>query len=301
MKNYLTKISFFVLPILLTLVFLEFYIRSKPNDYSYKNKYLTENAKDIETLIIGSSHSFYGIDPQYFSMNTFNAAHVAQSLKWDYFIFDNFKDRMTNLKFLIIPISYFSLFYDLEGGDADWRIKDYKIYYDADGPSWKYNFEILNRKIVPLVIHAYKLFSGEDHGINCTDLGFGKRTALVDIDMDTSGKTAAEIHTVENFDDYDSNIEILEKFIIDCRSMDVKVLLISLPSWETYRKHLKADQLKKTVDACLDLSGKYDNVVYYSFFNDRRFVLEDFANADHLNDKGAEKISRLLDALIVAP
>ncbi|NOR45516.1 MAG: hypothetical protein GQ534_08010 [Candidatus Delongbacteria bacterium] len=298
MKSYIYKISIFLLPLLAVAIFLEIYIRNKQNDYSYKNTYLTKNAKYIKTLILGSSHSFYGIDPQYFSMNTFNASHVAQSLKWDYFIFNKFKDKMTNLKHVIIPISYFSLFYDLEGGDADWRIKDYKIYYNAEEPSFKYNSEVLNRKLVPLLMKFYKSFTVEDKGIYCSKLGFGKRSALKDVDMESSGKTAARIHTVENFDAFDSNLKILEKFISDCKEMNVNVLLISLPAWETYRKHLNKDQLKKTVDTCLDLSGKFDNVKYYSFFSDTRFVIDDFANADHLNDQGAEKISKYIDQIL---
>ncbi|MDA3838717.1 MAG: hypothetical protein PF574_07020 [Candidatus Delongbacteria bacterium] len=298
MKSYLIKISIFLIPIMAVAIFLEVYIRIQPNDYSYKNEYLTTNAKDIETFIVGSSHSFYGIDPQYFSMNTFNAAHVAQSLKWDYFIFDKFKDNMTSLKNVIIPISYFSLFYNLEGGDADWRIKDYKIYYDADEPSFKYNYEIFNRKLVQLVIKAYKIFTGEDKGVNCSDLGFGSRTALLDIDMESSGKTAARIHTVENYDAFSGNLRILEKFINDCNQMDVTVLLVVLPSWKTYREHLDADQLIATESYCFELSHKFKNTYYYSFLEDRRFKLEDFANADHLNNKGAEKISRFLNMII---
>ncbi|MCK5760690.1 MAG: hypothetical protein KAH33_05315, partial [Candidatus Delongbacteria bacterium] len=295
---YLFKISLFILPLLAVAIFLEVYLRNKLNDYSYKNEYLTNNAKDVETLIFGSSHSFYGIDPQYFSMNTFNAAHVAQSLKWDYFIFDKFKDKMTNLKHVIIPISYFSLFYELEGGDADWRIKDYKIYYDAEEPSFKYDSEVLNRKLVPLLLKFYKSFTGEDKGIYCTKLGFGQRSVLKDVDMELSGITAAKIHTVENYDSFDGNLEILEKFLSDCKERDIKVLLIIPPAWETYKEHLNVIQMKKTVDACFDLSGKFENVTFLSLFDDRRFGIDDFANADHLNDKGAEKISRILNKLI---
>ena len=298
MKSYLIKISIFILPVIVIAVFLEVYIRNQPNDYSYKNTYLTTHAKDIHTLILGSSHSFYGIDPQYFTKNTFNAAHVAQSLKWDYFIFDKFQAKMINLQYVIMPISYFSMFYELEGGDADWRIKDYKIYYDAEGPSFKYNFEVLNRKFVPLFLKFYKSFTGEDKGINCSTKGFGNRTELIDMNIVTSGKTAAKIHTVENFDAFDGNVEILEKFISDCKEKNIKVLLVVPPAWETYKEHLNAEQMKKTVDACFDLSGKYENVTFLSLFDDIRFNIDDFANADHLNDSGAEKISLILDKII---
>lgn len=298
MKNYLIKISIFLIPILAVAIFLEVYIRIQPNDYSYKNTYLTENAEEINTLILGSSHSFYGIDPQYFTDKTFNAAHVAQSLKWDYFIFDKFRDKMSNLKNVIIPISYFSLFYEMEGGDADWRIKDYTMYYNAEEPSFKYHFEVFNRKLAQLVVKAYSIYTGEDKGVNCSSNGFGNRTALLDIDMESSGKTAAKIHKAENFDSYGRNYSILEKLIYDCESKHVKVLLISLPAWETYKKYLDPVQLKMSNQACIDLSVKYDNVVFYSFFNDARFVIDDFANADHLNNVGAEKISRILDGII---
>ena len=73
MRKFSIKTLLFVVPILLLAVIIEIFLRLIPNDYLHKKKYLDAHSCDIETLILGSSHSFYGIDPNYFSNNTFNA------------------------------------------------------------------------------------------------------------------------------------------------------------------------------------------------------------------------------------
>ncbi|MDR2410253.1 MAG: hypothetical protein LBE13_19380 [Bacteroidales bacterium] len=84
MRKFIVRTFLYLLPVLLFLILLEILLRNIPNDYSYKKKYLDTQFCNIETLILGNSHSFYGIDPVYFSTNTFNAAHVSQSLDYDY-------------------------------------------------------------------------------------------------------------------------------------------------------------------------------------------------------------------------
>ena len=84
MNKFITKLIIFCLPILLGTLVLEVLLRNIPNDYSQKKEYLDENSSEIETLILGSSHSFYGLNPKYFSSKTFNASHISQSLNYDY-------------------------------------------------------------------------------------------------------------------------------------------------------------------------------------------------------------------------
>lgn len=108
MEKFLRKTTLFIIPILLGLVFCEHFLRKIPNDYSFKNEWLSNNARTIQVLNMGSSHAFYGIEPNLFSCKAFNAAHVSQSIKYDHFIFSKFVNDMDSLKVLVLPISYFS-------------------------------------------------------------------------------------------------------------------------------------------------------------------------------------------------
>jgi hypothetical protein len=67
MKKFLFHLSKIFLPILFFFLVLEIAIRKTPNDYQLKKEYLDKNAAEINTLILGSSHTFYGLNPEYFS------------------------------------------------------------------------------------------------------------------------------------------------------------------------------------------------------------------------------------------
>ena len=82
-----SKTIYISLPILVVAILMEILLRNMPNDYLFKKKYLDEHSSEIQTLILGSSHSFYGIDPAYFNSKTFNASHVSQTLNYDLEIF----------------------------------------------------------------------------------------------------------------------------------------------------------------------------------------------------------------------
>ena len=68
-------------------------------------------SENIKALFLGSSHTYYGINPEYFSRNSFNMSQMSQSLDLDYKILEKFEGRLSNIEYIILPISYFSLFY----------------------------------------------------------------------------------------------------------------------------------------------------------------------------------------------
>src|SRR5690606_14956820 len=98
------QLLIFSIPILLSLLFLEVFVRQIPNDYSYKRDYLDKNANLVETLFLGNSHIYFGINPEHMGPNTFNGAHISQSLDYDYKILSKYQDRWKELKFIIIPM-----------------------------------------------------------------------------------------------------------------------------------------------------------------------------------------------------
>ncbi len=123
-------------------------LRKIPNDYKYKADYLKENGKQIETLILGSSHTFTGLNPKLFTNKTFNAAHSAQSLDLDYKIFEQNRKYLPNLKTIIIPISYFSFTKQLNNFNQK-KLKYYSIYWkiDINNNDFNLNYEIFSEPI----------------------------------------------------------------------------------------------------------------------------------------------------------
>lgn len=307
MKQFLIKVTIISLPILFGALFMEFLLRNTPNDYLFKKQYLDKNSAEIETLILGSSHSFYGFNPEYFSSNTFNASHISQSLNYDYEILKKYKDQFKNLKTIILPISYFTLFGKLEAGSESWRVKNYIIYYDLNSSKSLTDYsEVLSNRIDVNIKRIVSYYVLGNSTISCTKLGWGTNYNSQNArDLIASGKTAAQRHTIDNVNSdkyqeiFNENRLILNSIIKWCAKNNVNVLLLTPPAFETYRQNLNQEQLKITVNTTRNICSKYDNCIYYNLLSDTNFVATDFYDADHLSEIGAKKLSVLINQKIV--
>jgi len=302
MKRFVIKTMYISLPIFVVAILMEILLRSTPNDYLFKKQYLDKNSSRIETLILGSSHSFYGLNPEYFSSNTFNASHISQSLNYDFEILKKYKDKFKNLKTIILPISYFTLFGKLEAGSESWRVKNYIIYYELNSSKSLVDYsEVLSNRINVNIKRIISYYVFGESTISCTDLGWvticNSKNAR---DLAESGKTASKRHTVDiNSDKYQQifqeNIFILESIIQWSNKNNIKIMLFTPPAFETYRQNLNQEQLKITINTTSDICSKYDNCIYDNLLSDTNFVATDFFDADHLSDIGAKKLSILIN------
>ena len=285
-------------PVLLCVAICEHFLRRIPNDYSYKNEWLTNKANYVKILSLGSSHSFYGIEPSYFSEKAFNAAHVTQSIKYDHFIFSKFFDEMDSLRILILPISYFSMFGSGPEGIEDWRTKYYSIYYGCKYHRFepKYNLETYNGLHLKNVVFS---ILGKANHRTCNDLGKGTTYALENRaeNWEESGSIAAKRHTKTKIDTVilAKNKMMVKEMINKCGQKKVFVVIVTTPTYHTYRENLNQKQLNLMIECCESFEKQYDNVYYLNLLADDRFQSDDFFDADHLNEFGAEKLSRILN------
>lgn len=298
MKKFLFHVLKIILPILLFLLVLEIAIRKIPNDYLLKKEYLDQNASEINTLILGSSHTFYGVNPDYFSKKTFNAAYVSQSLDLDYEILKTYNSKLKNLKTVIIPISYFSLFETLETDVEKWRMKNYLLYYDFPVETDLNNqFEIFNSDIKSNLKKTIKYYLLNKSFITSSQSGWGT-------DFNSKNKKAfkgeftAKKHTVKNFDLFDDNLKSLRNIITLCKKKNIKIIFVTTPTHKSYYQNLNQNQLEKTTNGILKLLYNNPNYIYINLLKSDYFKDEDFYDADHLNEKGAKKLALILDNFI---
>ncbi len=303
MKKFIKKIIFFSLPLLICAALIEAALRSIPNDYLFKKQYLDSYSSEIETLILGSSHSFYGLNPDYFSSRTFNAGYIAQSLKYDYEILKKYKDIFYEIKTIILPISYFSLYYDLESDHESWRVKNYILYYDLKSSSKLKNYsEVLSNKGSTNIKRLINYYISGESNISCTASGYGKINNFAEtVGLIETGKIAAKRHTKNNIYSkanvkiFNQNILILNSILDLCKERNIKVILFTPPAFHSYIKSLNNEQLNITVKTTKEICSKYNNCIYKNLLNDENFTELDFYDADHLSERGAEKLSRLIN------
>lgn len=300
MTKFISNTLIFAFPIFLVVIIMEILLRQIPNDYLFKKEYLDTHSKEIETLILGSSHSFYGINPIYFSSNAFNASHISQSPDYDFEIYKKYRNNLGNLKTIILEISYSNLFSRLETGAESWRIKNYVIYYDMKvSNSLRDHLEITSNRFSVNLRRLGSYYIKDNSNISCTELGWGTNAKSENAnDLNESGKTAALRHTAKDFDYYGKNITTLKLFIESCKRQKINIILIAIPAYKTYLQNLNTEQLEKTVETANELAKEYNNCQFINLLESTEFDENDFYDADHLNEIGAKKLSLLINKLI---
>lgn len=298
MKKFVVRILFFGIPIIVFLFLTEYLLRNIPNDYSYKNAYLKENAKNIETLFLGSSHAYYGINPKYFSGNSFNASHISQTIDLDYKLIDKYASDFKKLEYIVIPIDYFSLFTRTSTGIEAWRMKNYNIYYDLKASSNpKDYFELFSFSFKKSIQRITASYYDEKNNMTCSRLGYG----IIDskqADLIETGKTAAERHTKKDYTYLDESIEIINKIIDYAEKNNKTVLFYTSPAYSSYRNNLDSTQLKTTINKMDSISKNHINSFYINLLDDKSFIADDFRDGDHLNMMGAKKLTMMINSYI---
>ncbi len=284
------------------MISLEIYLRKIPNDYLYKRKYLDKHSNSIEVLILGSSHTYYGINPYFSKFKIFNAAYVSQSLNFDLAIFKKYKNNWRKLKYIVIPVDYFSLYETLENGSEHWRVKNYNIYYaiKINSNYWN-NFEVLNGNFSGNISRLKSHLFNQKPDINCNKLGFGTNHNSKDgKNLFITGKINAKIHTaiLENNVFLSKNIQTLKSIIALAKINNTKIIFITSPAYYSYRKNLNAKQLNSTLNQIKLLSSKYKHTFYYNLLADSTFLANDYYDANHLNEIGAIKLTSKLNRII---
>ncbi|MDC0009398.1 hypothetical protein OAE03_02430, partial [Winogradskyella sp.] len=246
------------------------------------------------------SHSFYGINPKYFTAPAFNMSNVSQSPDVDLAILKSYEHQLTNLKTVVIRLSYDTLFEQLKLSPEDWRLKDYKLYTNVDlDYTLKHNSEVLAMGLKQSLEVLKNEYFNNTPLLNCDSLGFGKvKSQLKTIDLDNAGRIAAKRHTISSWHLLHKNSEVFKKIIEHCNQRHIKVLVVTPPAYKSYVNNLNTNQVDKMVETGIYLGEKYENCSYHNFMTRLNLIHSDFYDADHLNSTGAKKFSLILNSLI---
>lgn len=300
MKKFIFKILLFFVPIIAIGIGLEVFLRQIPNQYTLKKKYLTLHPDKVESLILGSSHTYYGINPEYFTKPCFNAANISQSLDLDFELLKNYIESLTNIKTVILPISYFSLFEKLDEGDESWRIKNYTIYFDLDlSNELTENSEVLSINLSDNISRIYSYYITEKYNVDSSKFGWGNSyKANESLDLEETGISSSKRHTIDDLKLLDENLSTLKSIIELCSKKNINLLLFTPPAYKSYYQNLDKKQLDITINSANKLASSNKNCMYINLLKDSLFNKLDFYDADHLNTIGAKKLSILLNKLI---
>lgn len=291
MRNPWYRIVIFALLLLLPLAAGEVYVRHLPNPSKSKHAFLKAHSREVEVLVLGSSHTYYGICPERLSPHAYSAAQVSQTLRYDHYLLHHYPfDR---LKTVVQPISDFTFYEELEGG-AEWYLANrYRLYMDCDLHS---PFSVYNWEVTAFPVFCEKLKSlWQPPKMYWSDYGQGLEYTLEKREKNwNNGESRAATNHYSDFSGASENETFLKQIADFCRERNVQLILLSTPLSADYRAHQDPKQVNDMHRRVAELQQRYPETVYLDLAADLRFTDTDFYDADHLNTQGAEKLSAIV-------
>ncbi len=302
MKLYLLKCFLFLLPLMVCYGTLEYLTRHLHSGYLAKKNDVTQNAGEIEILVVGNSHASMGIKPSAFKNNAYNIAYGAQSILYDKEIILHFLPKLKKLKYVIISIDYPSLYW----GFIEDRDFFYYNYYGINLHNRNYYkqrfsffFYVYNPNLALNLIYnneQYKFDKGWSDGAVKTDYSaMTKEYGLKKVNSFNS-----DIKNSIRFGETFFIRSEIESLIKTLKDKNIEPILVTAPCYKYYTNELDPRVEKDKLNFIHHLQKKY-GIHYLNAQSDTSFKEHHFFNVDHLSVDGAalftSKIQGLIDSV----
>ena len=300
MKRFLFKTSLFCIPLLFVWLSIEIFYRQVPNNYSVKNQQIKNNSRQIEVLLFGDSHCFYGLNPKYFTKKTFNLSNVSQTIYFDKLLFEKHIDNLPKLKQVVFCIEYTNLSQVDNTGDDDWRKFFYQRFMHLEVPIIsKYDPRNCSLALVQSISKSkdlIKRYFKNGTIVDCDSSGWGNNYKKEDRIPPMLIAQKRAIIQEDGLIDFELNKNRIQQIIEQSKKRNIQVLIVSMPQTKAFESYLNQNKLKAIKKTCADFQHQNINSAYYlNLFDDARFSDEDFYDADHLNNVGAVKCSKIVN------
>lgn len=308
MKKFLTKILLFLLPVILIAYPLDILISNnlKKSVAHVDGEYLVWNdiyssQIDADVAIYGSSRAWIHINPQIFldslSLRAYNFGIDGLNFSFQYFRHQQYLKFNKAPKYIILSADMFTFeseegFYNHEqalpymlfNSDFYQNRKTLKIFNTADfflplkrysGQTW----EIARSIVVGL---------GLENEPPKRIQGFMAMNRVWGDELEVALKTKGEIYVKSD----KKLITLFDKFLVECRKMGIKVIVIYSPEYIEGRKFVK--NRDEIIGLYTDIAKKHD-ITFLDYSSDSICYNRDyFYNSTHLNAAGSELFSRKL-------
>lgn len=261
-----------------------------PNSYTYKRDYMEQHGAQIETLILGSSNAYDGLNPSVLP-HAFNLGNSSQTLEDDYRLLTKYIDSMDSLHTVIVGLGYHSLGATTE----DNRRTYYTIYMDLY-PRWpisKYSFEVCNPEMLIKKIIKYTVSRDVTR---CDSLGqrVGHTKDAAETGAEWWNKDVLSLVVNDRLDIGNRTLEIEENTrylhaIVDlCNAHNVQPVVVLMPVMGEYKRMLPREQVALMEDVLHSL----DSFAICIDASEWEIPEDGWYNATHLTKEASEKFTR---------
>lgn len=292
MKRFLRNIALFVMPLLIIATVLEIVVESLPNSYTYKRTYMEQHAGEIQTLFLGSSNAYDGLNPNVIP-HAFNLANSSQTIEDDYRLLSRYIDAMDSLNTVVLGLGYHSLALTTHAN----RRMYYTIYMDIY-PRWplsEYSFEVFNLELLLKKITKYTVSRDI---MRCDSLGqrVGHTREAVERgtefwNRDVEGMVDNDrMYVNRQWRTIDANYRLICQIVDLCNAHGVQPVIVQMPVMGEYKEKLPREQ----VDLYQEVLQSLDSCAICIDASDWPIPADGWYNATHLTKEASEEFTRRL-------
>jgi hypothetical protein len=292
MKRFLTSLAVFFSIAALSYALFSFFILPKlleaTNGPNIKDQLTTSfaNAKksNCQLLILGNSRHYCGINPDKFSIKSYNFSHNNDSYNQLYWKLHWLLENGVKPEFVILSVDYFQ--FSIFSGTRNYAYGPLLgAGYLSDYPKRNYVFEYYKSLLKPEKVR--KLVKGPNYMQALKPNGQYVRNGVPsDSDFIKRDPNRKEIQ-----------VRYFEKTLELCKQRNIKVFMVMAPLRDIEIKQYEKGRIPEFERFIEKYVGP--NVYYLDYSKDPSFKMADFIDFSHLNQKAADRFSlKLNDTLM---
>ena len=258
----------------------------------FKYQRIAKELKQTQVLVTGSSHALMGVNPKNLQIPSANIAEINKPIIVDLELIKKYYQQMPNLGYVVLPIDYFTLFFD---GESEHYNKRYWHH-------WGLEKEGISRfHFVDCYIQTpFDLFTEKREPLSNYSIQTGNWSRFSErVKSDFAKRRTGIWH--KNWMDEKVAVGITKEiqiFIEFCQQHNIQIILIEMPVPVKTQTYYQTNYISRT-RAVINQLAMHSNVTHLNC-NDSLVFKNDslFADADHLNHKGAAILSKILNTSI---
>lgn len=294
------------------------------DDFTYDRLYLTAKLSKIQNeqsriLLAGSSYTMTGLLENKMPYPSVNLAVNAQDLYYTLLSVKEAISRSQNMDTIVISFAYYFFFSNMNDNPSDYMLSIlskiiYPIYKKLNGYkgelkeiSVKVDESPICEAIVDISVIRDLYYSAvikelgnmqyfnrikkrPEYGL--LNYSFLEKT---DEQNFAAGKVRAEGHNAGfDIDRGVINRELLDKFLDNMEELNKKIILFIPPATKFYKESVSKDMINSYQQLVMPIVNSHKCCALIDLFNSQEFNEQDFQDYDHVNEKGAEKLSEII-------
>lgn len=247
---------------------------------------------EVELLSTGLSYVETAINDDLLNVPSFNFALSSQDLFYDYNVVKyllNFQHIKNNLKYCIIGLAYYSFDYDLSKSSGATRVHR---YLPTLGTTHNYS------NIPQLNIMHYNYLK-TDYKNDYLRLAQAKENVVMYVGNKDEQDYIAKHNSQMNYPEtVEENKQIFKDYLELLKVNNIKPIIVICPTSINYHRYFNDKTLKNRFYNTLTEFQKQYNFEILDYFESDLFGDSDFWDYSHMNKKGANKFTKILNEKI---